>query len=321
MWPRQREQSSPVRPAAFGKLPWAGDFLQEGHPPGKEALLDWLERGISVGANRGNDWRQEFEEGVQKGFLFPASPDTVLAGVLTSSWDAVGRRFPFVVYTALDNEGILAAPHAAPLLLGPFLHGAGEEVLRLQGEPAELSAALARLEGPDLSSLTAHQDGYAAWTRGELIANAGAAIFGENWLDSFAYALYITWEAIRPFRGQESPPTPLSIRFPLGAGLAGAATFWIQVVRLCAGWRKTTPLCIWSFEPERPSLTVQLGAVSPQTFADVWQRAPDNEDLCDLMEPKSTGLAMLTTVRPDLATILRHPHATVEQLLSAFSPS
>lgn len=321
MWPRQREQSPPARPAAFGKLPWAGDFLQHGHPPGKEALLDWLERGIAVGANRGSGWRQEFEEGVQKGFLFPASSDTLLAGVLASSWDAVGRRFPFVVYTAFDSESIMLAPHAVPLLLGPFLHGAGEEVLRLQSEQAELSTALAHLEVPDLSNLSAHQDGYTAWTQGETIANAGAAIFGEDWLDPFAYALYITWEAIRPFRGQESPPTPLSIRFPLGAGLAGAATFWIQVVRLCAGWRTTNPLCIWSFEPERPWLTVQLGAVSPQTFADVWQRAPDREDLCDLMEPKSTGLAMLTTVRPDLSNVLRQPDATVDQLLSAFSPS
>jgi len=310
-----------MRVAAFGKLPWAGDFLQEGHPPGKEVLLDWLERGIAVGANRGNGWRQEFEEGVQKGFLFPASSDTLLAGVLASSSDTVGRRFPFVVYTAFDSESITLAPHAVPLLLGPFLHGAGEQVLRLQHEQSELSAAIAQLDVPNFGALSAHQDGYTAWTQGEKIASAGAAIFGADWLDSFAYALYMTWEAIRPFRGQESPPTPLSVRYPLGAGLAGAATFWLQVVRLCAGWKKTTPLCIWSFEPERPWLTVQLGAVSPQTFADVWQRTPASEDLCNLMEPKSTGLAMLTTVRPDLANILRHPDATVDQLLSAFSPS
>ncbi len=322
MWPQHRSHSAyPREVAAFGKLPWAGDFLQVGHPPGKEEFLEWLEQGIAIGSQRDTPWKTAFEEGAQKGFLFPCSNQGIIVGVMGPSRDLVGRRFPFVTYASLAGDSLDAAPHVAPLMLGNFLHAAGTQVLSLQAQETDVAQAVSLLPFPEVDSLLAHEEGYRSWAQGELLRNAGKAIFGPDWRDRLAYALYMTWEALQPFEGQESPPTPLSIRYALGAGLSGAAVFWLQLVRLCAGWRNKVPCAVWSFEPECPSLTVQLGPNSAHTFADVWEPEPSNENLCNLLEAGASRGELLEASRPDLAQLIRQESTTVAQLLHAIRPA
>jgi type VI secretion system ImpM family protein len=321
MWPQHQSPSeSSQEVAVFGKLPWAGDFLQVGHPPGREQLLEWLEHGIALGAERGAAWKTNFELNAQKGFVLPCGRGSVVAGVMAPSRDAVGRRFPFVTYVALPEDQILVAPHVMPLMLGSFLHAAGNQILEFQAQESNIGEAIRRIPFPDTKALSAHEEGYAQWASGETLRNAGQAIFGGNWREELAHALYVTWESVLPFAGQESPPTPLTIRFPLGAGLTGAAVFWLQVVRLCAGWKSTIPCAIWSFEPERPSLTVQLGPNAPQTFADIWEVAPANENLCNLLENEPTAAQFLGQSRPDLLQLIQSETTTVDQLLRAIRP-
>jgi type VI secretion system protein ImpM len=318
MRPQQQSNSS-VEPevAAFGKLPWAGDFVQVGHPPGRESFIEWLEQGIAVGAARDPLWKTQFEESGQKGFLFPCDEQTVCAGVLAPSRDAVGRRFPFVVYSSIPRRSLLNAPHIVPLALGSFLHAAGTRALFLQNSEVNTAEILHDLSVPELAGLSGHLEGFQSWAQGESLRNAGQAVFGGAWRERLSYALYVTWEAIRPFMGQEAPPTPLSIRYPLGTGFAGAAVLWLEVVRLCAGWETTIPAAIWSFEPERSCLTVQLGPPSAQTFADVWESEPKNENLINLMDPEFFQADALHGSRPDLADLIEREGTTVDTLLRA----
>lgn len=318
MWPQQQSNSG-LEPevAAFGKLPWAGDFIQVGHPLGKEPLIEWLEQGIAVGSTRDPSWKVLFETSGQKGFLFPCDDQTVCAGVLAPSRDAVGRRFPFVIYSSIPRRSLLSAPHIAPLVLGSFLHAAGTKALSLQNGEVNVAEFLHDLPVPELAGLSAHLEGFQGWAQGESLRNAGQAVFGGAWRERLSYALYLTWESIRPFVGQEAPPTPLSIRYPLGTGFAGAAVLWLEVVRLCAGWETTIPAAIWSFEPERSSLTVQLGPTSAQTFADIWEPDPKNENLINLMDPEFFQADALRESRPDLAELIEREDTMVDTLLRA----
>lgn len=301
--------------AAFGKLPWAPDFLTAGHLPNEASLLDWLEQGIAQGADRGEAWRSSFVNGSQTGFLRVASSNSLLCGVIAPSQDEVGRRFPFVVYSELDAEPLRVAPHAAPLALGTFLQDAGTFISQVSEERSDLTERIRSISRPDLVSMQSHLDGYTAWASSATIRTAGQAIFGAEWRQGFNFALYVAIESIRPFYGQENPPTRLAVRFPVGAGFAGAAALWMQIVRLCAGWSRTIPHCFWSFNPDCSWVTIFFGDLAPGAFADLWERDPENDTLSNLLRAQYPEQDLLRQLRPDLSELLGREGATVQQLL------
>lgn len=311
----------PGRISAYGKLPWAGDFLQVGSISDAPQLVEWLEVGVALGDARGPAWTQAFDSGAQKGFVLQNGSAGHVAGVIAPSWDAVGRRFPFVVFTPLPVEVEPAVSYVAPLVLGAFLHTAGMQIEAARNQRVDLNAVAAGIAPPDPSSLTAHLEGYSQWSDSASLRVAGQAMFGANWRERISYALYIALESIRPFYGQDSPPTQLSIRFPVGAGLSGAAAFWLQVTRACAGWQRTIPDCVWSFDPERASITIFSGRLSKQSFADLWEPRPQSDDVSDLVAGGSFAPELLATVRPDLANLLLRDDVSVSALLAAIPPS
>src|SRR6187402_1499291 len=89
---------APTEIAAFGKLPWAADFLSTGTSDRAEAFLHWLEQGIGQGGARGEPWKDCFDAGAQKGFLFRVSADELLAGVIAPSVMPWGAGFPSLCF-------------------------------------------------------------------------------------------------------------------------------------------------------------------------------------------------------------------------------
>jgi type VI secretion system ImpM family protein len=304
---------------AFGKLPWAADFLSTGTSDQAEPFLHWLEQGIVQGGSRGEPWKEAFDGGAQKGFLFRVSPQLVLAGVIAPSRDAVGRRFPFSLYCSLPLASVVRDGHALPLSLGSFLHTCGAQIEHLAEQRLDLSTHLRSMSGPDLSALHAHEEGYLGWTREAPLRVAGQAIFGANWRDALAHALYIAIESTRATFGQSDTKSALAIRFPVGSGLAGAAALWLHVMRLCGGWEKALPTTVWSFDPYGASVTIFVGQVSGAGFADLWERAPRNDWLSDLVEAPSTSAPYLAQIRPDLAQVVYSETAVVADMLGTLA--
>lgn len=301
---------------ALGKLPWAGDFVRAGGGPDVEVLFRWLEDGMGAAASRGERWKQVFDGAAQKAFVFPA-PDGrgLVGGVLAASRDEVGRRFPFVLFSEFDRAPLGQAPYVLPLALGDFLQTAGGLIERMQAERLDLYRELGGVASVDFSLLAGQFDGYVGWAQSASLRAAGQAIFGPGWKEGLAFATYVTIESIRPFHGQENPPTPLAVRFPVGMGFAGAASFWLHVVRLCAGWKTTVPHCFWSFDEVGASVTICFGSISSSTFVDLWEPHPQNESLSDLVSGAIPSGDFLGTVRPDLTRLIDDDDATVQQFL------
>ena len=104
-------------------------------------------------------------------------------------------------------------------------------------------------------------------------------------LDGLERTVAFIRSAAAPFRGQSEPPTPVALRFPLGAAGAGGAVLWLDVARRIAEWSQMVPTCFWSVSSRRSDLVVQLGHTPPSTFGELWAPRVGSEHLCDLTEP------------------------------------
>lgn len=310
--------ASTFAPAAFGKLPAFGDFVREGGFAGAEGFFGWLEQGIAAGSERGNGWRECFDRGAQKAFVFSLNERTLAVGVMAPSQDAVGRRFPFAVFNETGREPFLGGPHVLPLYLGNFLQASGEVIDHaMVGHPP--ASLLPSMPVPDPVQYAANLDAYSAWIQSASLRTVGQAIFGADWRTGLAHALYVCAESVRPFRGSEAPVTPLAVRLPLGNGSGGAASFWLHVVRAAAGWQTTIPSCFWSFDLSDPSITIFFGQMRASGFVDLWEPSPDSDYLSDLTKFTSALAPYLRESAPLAADVLDRDDSTVAALVEALS--
>lgn len=102
--------------AYFGKLPTRGDFLRS---PGQAALTQSLDRWLTQGMellSTDPRWKLHYDRVAPMHFAFVGTRGRLgLAGQLTASHDASGRRFPFVMVGLFD----IAQPSASVLTHAP----------------------------------------------------------------------------------------------------------------------------------------------------------------------------------------------------------
>ena len=90
---------------AFGKIPGMGDFLRvRVHSEPMMSFEQWIEQAMGYGdAKRGQAWPGIYGGGNIHAFVYraprAARSMAVLAGIVKPSRDAVGRRFPLVVFS------------------------------------------------------------------------------------------------------------------------------------------------------------------------------------------------------------------------------
>ena len=104
--------------AYFGKLPSRGDFVRSANQPGLIQTLDrWLSQGIEL-MSADPRWKEVYDRGPKAHFAFLAvNSPRAIAGHLTASTDAAGRRFPFVVAAAFEVGAPLEFMARAPMAL------------------------------------------------------------------------------------------------------------------------------------------------------------------------------------------------------------
>lgn len=99
--------------AVYGKHPAKGDFLEAGIPPSlKGALEGWLDAVMAEArADLGPAWEQVWRDApVLRFWLGEAIWGQPVAGVMATSQDRVGRRFPLVLMCAGTEAAQVPAP-------------------------------------------------------------------------------------------------------------------------------------------------------------------------------------------------------------------
>jgi type VI secretion system ImpM family protein len=323
MWSTQAPHSASSQVVVFGKTPRMGDFLRVGSGgPAGEALEQWIEQGLAFAeAKRGREWPAIYTAGATYAFIFrPPRASNIrdtLAGVIKPSVDAVGRRFPLVVYAAAFARAQVPWPHVLPMALGDFFDAAATLLLSSEGVTgiADMQAALRSVPMPLLTEGERNAHEYESWSMSTPLGHAWNVVYGGDPL-SAPRAVHTISEAIAPFRGQEGAATKLGLRLPLGPGGVAAASFWLDTVRRVARTPQEVRSCFWCFDGESGSAIVELGDTPAGTLMELWSPDSNSEYLCDLVSPSSVDTGrFLNRLPPHVAEALQSPHARVKDFL------
>ena len=280
---------------AYGKSRESGDFLQLGQPgQAAAAFRDWVHDAFESSAR---EKMANVTEGQVFSYVFrtPEHPTELLVGAIRPSHDAVGRRFALSVYAECAAAASLERPHLIPLILEGFFERARAGL----AEGGNLADTLRGLPAPSLQAgLAAQQQRYDSWLRSSAVGRVWKDLFGDVARGVLGHVLAVIDGGVEPWRGQETPPTPLSVRLPLGAQGALGVAFWIDVVRSLAGWRATVPTVFWDAasgdavleqRPGCPSVLVHLGEAPARSLLELWVPDADSDSVCDLTAPPSSA--------------------------------
>lgn len=324
MWSTQGPVSSPSPAIVFGKTPRMGDFLRVGKGgPAGEALEQWVEQGLAFAENkRGREWPGIYAQGATYAFVFRPPRSTnlreALVGVMKPSVDAVGRRFPLVVYSQVLARAQVPWPHVLPMVLGDFLDAAATLLLEADSVTgiADMQNAMRRVPAPQVTDGDRAAMEYEAWAAATPLANAWNVVYGGAQSMSAPRAVHTVSEALAPFRGQESAATKLGLRLPLGPGGVAAAAFWLDTVRRIARTPQEVRSCFWCFDGESGCAIVQLGDTPASSLMELWSPDANSEYLCDLVVPTSVDVGrFLNRLPPHVAEALQSPHTLVKDFL------
>ncbi len=320
------EKPPPSGPAinAFGKVPGLPEYVRAGPPSAVSAAVEeWFVSATEWGAHyRAARWKAEFDAGNPQWFVLHAPGDSsvIIAGVAVPSHDSVGRRFPLALFALLPSQTLLYSAHLAPALFRDFFDDATSILRALSGakSPADFAQLAERLGLPDTSTVPHLDSSWRYWAETPAL-DLFETIFPELPVDSAQAALHAILDAASPFRGTESPRTSLGLRLPLSPrNPVMSAAFWLESIRLCAGWTQTVPA--W-FAPEfssARSILVQLGdQPPPSAIADLWMPDESVDQVCDLTRPHQLKTASFSLPLPaTLAAIVRDPDSSVASVLA-----
>jgi type VI secretion system ImpM family protein len=301
-----------------------GDFLRVGMgATSGEALERWVEEGLAFAeAKRGAAWHSAYATGAVYAFILrPARASQTretLVGVIKPSTDAVGRRFPLVLYSPALAGTAVPWPHVLPMAYGDFLDSASmllSDAETVSGV-AQMQAFVSRVGPPTTAVADQVAQEYEMWAATTPLERAWTIIFGADSALSAPRAVHTILEAVGPFRGDASPPTRLGLRLPLGPGGIAAAAFWLDTLRRVSRTPPEIRTCFWSFDGATGSAIVQLGDTPASSLAELWSPDANSENLCDLGVPSSVDVGrFLTRLPPAIADVLRSPHALVRDFL------
>jgi type VI secretion system protein ImpM len=310
----------------FGKVPAIAEFVRFGaRHPIATSHEDWLVKATEWAAGRrASRWPAEFDSAPAQAFVLRASgdPTSLIVGVVRPSRDSVGRRFPLVFGAVVPAKPIASSPFLAPLLFGAFFGQADVGLVQAAraSSLAEFQQCLGRIELPDLARVEQVASGYGDWAQHASAWELFERTFEQSPIDRAEHALHSILDATAPFHGQEAPPTSLSVRLPLGADNAPMAAFWLDCVRLAAGWKQSVPGFFASRCAPGGSILVQLGDLAPSSvLADVWLPDTTSEHVYDLTVSTQDVPTFLTPLPQELSDALADPECTVAEVVATLT--
>ena len=209
----------------FGKVPALGDFVRTSSPSEEMIAFEtWITRALESSEARGTELKDGWKAAAPHAFLWSGSLDKktrgLFAGVVRTSTDSIGRRFPLVIGAPLPPVALAQHPHIAPLLLRDFFQDAAAALTRAHTtkSAADFQNQVSAVEPPSLDDSDARLETYDKWAKAERASATWSALFGaEDAERASRHALGIIFDATTPYRGQDTPPLTLGVRVPLGS--------------------------------------------------------------------------------------------------------
>jgi type VI secretion system protein ImpM len=310
-----------LSPACYGKVPIHGDFVRHGVSTAEIDDFDqWLQEGIvSSRQALGSGWDVGFEATPPQRFLLRAkSTGRILAGVLVSSRDKPGRRFPFAVFTAVELSSFPGEPTVLPAALGSFLDAAEERALS-GGRGGDLKSFLATIDAlPVPADL---EEGKRAILG--FVARETNASFWEPRLGAPAQGRHclLVHNLVETLRGGAAPRYVL--RFPTG-GSAAETAFWLELCRRVNRRAALPTLALWG--PGRNAGPSGLGVVYDELKAGYylpffWPERPAPQ-LFPLADASGIGADVrLRQARERWSAVLDDPALRLSTLMVRLSPA
>jgi type VI secretion system protein ImpM len=270
----------------FGKLPIHGDFIRHAVGPEVDRLDEWLQGGIvSSRTALGSAWDAAFDGLPPQRFLYQVGGGRIVAGVIASSIDKPGRRYPFLIFTILDPKTIGAEITALPMVLRSFFTMAEQEsTTGWQG--LDLKSFMIRIDS--LALPTDFEEGKQSIGKFVSLHTNQALwndLFGSE-QDPRKYMLI--HNLVETLKGGGVPK--YALRFPRVTG-DPEVSFWLELCRKVSR-RPTLPtLSLWGRgrETAEPGLTLVFDDLKVNYFAPFWWPERKNNLLFPLAEAAATA--------------------------------
>lgn len=319
--------------AAFGKVPTYGDFLR--HNASGAAVRrfeDWVQRGLlQIKNHREGNMEAAYDGAPTVAFLSRGQTESgPLVGVMRTSRDAAGRRYPLVIASEVGSDNV-AQLSSVVASHGPFLDAAASLAVegasgRIEqkefGSRVELLAKVPRYRSdggvPEdqrefLRTTTFKELGEALWTHYE---DSGKYFLFKNLNDLVA---------ITSQEGEASPGFSFGIRFPLSDARATAtASFWLAVLEGILPVRGDEVSVFWSLPPSSenpgggtaPFIVLYFDTPTPRAFLEVLKGGRSSDGVFDLEDGGGvSGSDAALALPADLGEMLERESVTLEDVL------
>jgi type VI secretion system protein ImpM len=268
----------------FGKLPIHGDFIRHNVGPEVDKLDEWLQGGIvSSRTALGGAWDGSFDGTPPQRFLYQSGGGRVVAGVIASSIDKPGRRYPFLVFTILDPKTMGGEITALPAVLSSFFSRAEEEA-RTGWQGLDLKSFLVRIDSLALpSDFEEAKQSIITFVAGQTNQAFWNGLFGSD-KDPRKYMLI--HNLVETLRGGTVPR--YALRFPRVTG-DPEVSFWLELCRKLSRRPSLPTLSLWGKgrDSAEAGLTLVFDDLKVNYFTPFWWPERKNNLLFPLADASS----------------------------------
>jgi type VI secretion system protein ImpM len=285
----------------FGKLPIHGDFIRHNVGSEVDRLDEWIQGGIvSSRTAMGGAWDGSFDGTPPHRFLYQAPGGRVVAGVITSSVDRPGRRYPFLVFTTLEPKTLGSEITALPAILSSFFLRAQEEA-QTGWQGLDLKSFLVRIDSLALpADFEEAKQSIITFVAGQTTKAFWNGLFGSD-QDPRKYML--VHNLVETLHGGTVPR--YALRFPRVTGDA-EVSFWLELCRRLARRASLPTLSLWGKgrESAESGLTLVFDELKVNYFAPFWWPERKNNLLFPLADTSPVPDSRLQVAKERYARIL-----------------
>lgn len=229
----------------YGKLPNRADFVRVNADHAAATEFDDLIQRTFERLALQDDWERSYDASTPVEFQYVSRDHRhTFLGVLSPSWDQVGRRYPLIAGAILPSESIAGYAHIAPIAYEVFFDGLREQVATAVENSVEALSCRQFLESQLRANDTAAADldlarSVVARFMHTTPVAALNALLTEDFLPAGLEQALLNLAFYRAFlRRFENPATNQLILLPLPAGKGERALFasaWLSI--LSALWQ------------------------------------------------------------------------------------